>query len=146
MTKAYVLRYASFVAFNVAAATGMTYFVCQTIPPLRNEYSFVTIPVAVLSFFVCLTLYPILNRQKNRLRQLAAFYLGFNALLCGFGIWLFGGTLLRLGWQSLPMTIGQAAITGVGFGHWLGLIPFLILVALNAALRPFFFPRSPLGA
>ena len=147
MEKTFVVRYAGFVTLNVAASAVMTYLVCRSLgfEGLGSggiDGLAITLPIAVMSLLVCLALFPILNRLRSPLKRLAAFYLAFNVVIIGFGVYELSGTALLLLGPSLLAALSQGVWFGIVAGHTFGLVPFAVLIVLNAAFIRFFFPRS----
>lgn len=134
-------RHVGFVAANALALLGLSYQVYVCFPPVRDEAWMSLWPMNGLALVGFAALYPIPRRLPRGLPRLGAFYLGFVAVLAGYGAFLdaFVGLYRGLGF---PVRLMMSEILALMYGHILGLPMFLLLAAMNKVLGPLFFPGA----
>ena len=116
------IRWVAFGAFTAALVGTYCWFAVRAIPFFRTESpSFVLLPMPVISGLVALLIYPSLQPERSFFRRCIRLYLGFFITLVVYGCYLW--------WRipdGAPLLIASSLITG----HWLGVPPFLLIVAL----------------
>lgn len=144
-------RYAGFVLLNVAMATGGTYYIIQSMPPLRGEIPHFVPPMGMISFLLFACLYPFLRRMSPGLPRFLTLYGAFNAALVGLSLYFVVAGLLLGSVSLMPIDeflrhIGTTFLLVVGCGHMYGFVFLLGIAAVNRLVSRLFFPRFALSS
>ena len=116
------VRWLAFGALTAALVGLYCWFTVQAIPFFRTEPpSFVLLPMPVISGLVALLTYPSLQPPQSSFRRALRLYLGFLITLVVYGCYL---------WWRIPDGSAWLIATSLLSGHWLGLPPFLLIVAV----------------
>jgi hypothetical protein len=98
------------------------WFAVKAIPFFRTEPpSFVLLPMPVISGLVALLIYPSLQPSRSFFRRFIRLYLGFFITLVVYGCYL---------WWLIPDGNPWLIAGSLFTGHWLGMPPFLLIVAV----------------
>ena len=116
------IRWFAFGAITTALVAIYCWFAVRAIPFFRSEPpSFVLVPMPVISGLAALLIYPSLQPERSFFRRFIRLYLGFFITLVVYGCYL---------WWLIPDGNPWLIAGSLFTGHWLGLPPFLLLVAL----------------
>ena len=116
------MRWFAFGALTAALVGLYCWFTVQAIPFFRTEPpSFVLVPMPVISGLVGLLIYPSLQPPRSFFRRVIRLYLGFLITLVVYGCYL---------WWRIPDGSAWLIAGSLLSGHWLGVPPFLLIVAV----------------